>query len=91
MNQRTRKLQRQLPSGPHPAGVLAIISRIGCCTSKRPKLKAFRIDLSEIGNAANQINRISVKPFFAIYQVLNGIVCAIPDEWFGSITNQGSL
>jgi hypothetical protein len=91
MNPRTKELQRQLPSGPHPAGVLPIVSRIGCCASQHPKPEALRIDLGEIGNPANQLNRISMKPCFAIHQVLNGIVCAIADEWFRSIINQGSL
>jgi hypothetical protein len=75
------KRLRQLPSGPHPADVVPIISRIGCCTSKRPQSEALRIDFREIGHAANQRNGISVKPGFAVHQMLNGIVCAIANEW----------
>ena len=79
---RTRKLQRQRPGGPHPTVVLPIVSRIGCCAGKCPKPEALRIDLGEISNAANQFNRIMMKPSFAIHQVLHGIVSAIANEWF---------
>jgi hypothetical protein len=76
------ELQRQVLSGPHPSDVLPVVSRIGCRASKRPKPEAFRIDLCESGNAADQLNRITMKPCFAIHQVLDGIVCAIAGEWF---------
>src|ERR1700687_4509591 len=77
----TRRLQRQLPSGCCPPRVLPIVPRIGCCAGKCPKPKALRIDLGEIGNAANQLNRVTMKARFAIHQVLNRGVCAIADEW----------
>lgn len=73
----------KLSSDLHPASILPVVSRISCGASESPKTEAFRVDVRKVGDAVYQIYGVSVKTCFTVNDVLNGIVRANTEKWFG--------
>src|SRR5580698_10220962 len=66
-----------------PARIFPVVSWICRRPSESPKTNAFRVDLREVSNTTDKPNRVRLKARFAVHEVLNRVIAAITDKWFG--------